>query len=229
MIHAIVSSIFKAACRPPRRLAYNPCTDTKLPEVQRAEAEPLLTDQVEALRVAMGDLGVIVTLGVGSGMRQGECLGLTLDRVNFLRRTVYVDRQLVTVAGREPFLAPPKSTAAIRTIPLPRFVVEALSRHVGENEIPDGGFLFTIGGKPIGRSAFGHLWRPAVEKAGLPKGTGFHRPRHTADRRERIGQGRSEAGRAQERDDHAGRLRASVARRRGPDEGCARLSLRGSY
>jgi integrase len=179
VVHAIVSSVFKAACRPPRRLAHNPCSDTKLPEVQRSEAQPLTADQVRTLTKAMGDLGIIVTLGVGSGMRQGECLGLTLDRVNFLKRSVYVDRQLVTVPGREPFLAPPKSNAAVRTIPLPQFVLEALAVHVATNEIAAGGFLFAIDGKPISRSLFGHLWRPAVTKAGLPKGTGFHRLRHT--------------------------------------------------
>jgi hypothetical protein len=35
-------------------------------------------------------------------MRQGECFGLALDRIDFLRRTVRVDRQLVLI---EPFRA----------------------------------------------------------------------------------------------------------------------------
>ena len=30
-------------------------------------------------------------------MRQGECFGLTVERVRFLERTVTVDRQLVTL------------------------------------------------------------------------------------------------------------------------------------
>ena len=176
VVHAMLSQVFKSACRPPRRLANNPCADTRLPEVHRAEAEPLTADQVEALTAAMGDLGAIVTLAAGTGLRQGECVGLTLDRVNFLRRTVKVDRQLVTVPGRDPYLAPPKSSASIRTIPLPQFVVEALS--VVAQDL-DEGFLFTYLGKPISRSVFGHMWRPAVAEAGLPTGTGFHRLRHT--------------------------------------------------
>ena len=43
-----------------------------------------------------------LTLAAGTGMRQGECFGLTVDRVRFLERVVTVDRQLVTVQGRAP-------------------------------------------------------------------------------------------------------------------------------
>jgi integrase len=38
----------------------------------------------------------LVILAAGSGMRQGECFGLTVDHIDFLRRTLLVDRQLVT-------------------------------------------------------------------------------------------------------------------------------------
>ena len=41
-----------------------------------------------------------------------------------------------------------------------------------------GGLVFTLSGKPITRQTFGHKWRPAVAKAGLPAGTGFHALRH---------------------------------------------------
>ena len=38
--------------------------------------------------------------------------------------------------------------------------------------------MFTLSGKPITRSVFGHKWRAAVKAAGLPAGTGFHALRH---------------------------------------------------
>jgi integrase len=38
--------------------------------------------------------------------------------------------------------------------------------------------MFTLPGKPITRSVFGHKWRAAVKAAGLPAGTGFHALRH---------------------------------------------------
>ena len=60
---------------------------TKLPTVERAKVVPLTTEQVEALRQAMpGELQALVTFTAGTGMRQGEVLGLTVDRLDMLRR-----------------------------------------------------------------------------------------------------------------------------------------------
>ena len=98
VIHGIVSTVMKAAIRD-RRIASNPCDGTKLPKVQRKQIVPLTTEQVAAVRDALPpQLQALVTLAAGTGMRQGECFGLTVDRVRFLERTVTVDRQLVTVA-----------------------------------------------------------------------------------------------------------------------------------
>jgi hypothetical protein len=54
----------------------------------------------------------LVTLAAGTGMRQGECFGLTVDRVRFLERSVTVDRQLVTLQGKAPTFGPPKTRAS---------------------------------------------------------------------------------------------------------------------
>jgi integrase len=178
VVHGIVSTVMKTAIRD-RRIASNPCEATKLPKVQRKRVVPLVTEQVEAVRAALPpELHALVTLAAGTGMRQGECFGLTVDRVRFLERVVTVDRQLVTVQGRAPELASPKTQASNRTIPLPRVVVDALAAHLAEfTEGPDS-LVFTLAGKPITRSVFGHKWRAAVKAAGLPAGTGFHALRH---------------------------------------------------
>ncbi len=71
---------------------------------------------------------VALTLGLRAGLRQNEATGLTLDRVNFLKRELVVDRQL---AARGPELfAPPKRSRSYCTVPLADAVVEALARHV---------------------------------------------------------------------------------------------------
>ena len=178
VIHGIVSTVMKAAIRD-RRIASNPCEGTKLPKVQRKQVVPLTTEQVAAVRDALPpQLQALVTLAAGTGMRQGECFGLTVDRVRFLERTAMVDRQLVTVQGQAPCLGPPKTRASNRTIPLPQVVVDALAAHLAEFPAAPDGLVFTLTGKPITRQAFGHKWRAAVETAGLPAGTGFHALRH---------------------------------------------------
>jgi len=174
--HSIVSSVLRAAVRD-RRIVANPCEGTRLPRVQRSQVVPPTTEQVTALRAAMPDeLRALATFAAGTGLRQGECLGLTVDRLDFLRRTVTVDRQLMTLPGRAPHHAPPKTAASVRTVPLPSVVLDALAEHLAAH--PRDGLVFTLAGKPVTRQAFGHMWRPVVAAAGLPPGTGFHAFRH---------------------------------------------------
>lgn len=178
MVHGIVSTIFKTAIRD-RRVASNPCDGTKLPKVQRPQIVPLTTEQVEAVRAALPvELQGLVTLAAGTGMRQGECFGLTVDRLRFLERVMTVDRRLVTVPGQPPTLALPKTRASHRTIPLPQVVADAVAAHLAAFPAGPEGLVFTLSGKPITRLTFGHKWRGAVAESGLPDGTGFHALRH---------------------------------------------------
>jgi integrase len=179
VVHGIVSGIFRAAMRD-RVIAHNPCDGTKLPKATKSRVDPLATEVVLALADAVPDrYRALVILSAGSGMRQGECFGLTVDRIHFLRRTVLVDRQLVTISRRAPFLAPPKTAASVRSIPVPTVVVDALAAHLAAFPPLEGGFVFvTDAGRPIRRTAFGDVWRPAVKAAGAPHGTGFHELRH---------------------------------------------------
>lgn len=178
VVHGIVSGVMKSAVRD-RRIAANPCEGTKLPKVQRRKVVPPTTEQVQAVAAAMPDeLRALVLVAAGTGMRQGECLGLTVDRIDFLRRTLEVDRQLLTLAGRPLAFAPPKTAASVRTIPLPQVVVDALAAHIRDHPPGADGLIFTLGNDPISRQAFGRIWRPVVASAGLPAGTGFHALRH---------------------------------------------------
>jgi len=179
VVHVIVAGIFRAAVRD-RVIAHSPCDGTKLPKAPRPRVEPLATEVVLGLADAVPDrYRALVILAAGSGMRQGECLGLTVDRIDFLRRQVLVDRQLVSVVGGPPILDPPKTAASVRTIPLPTVVVETLAAHLAAYPALGDGFVFvTESGNPILRNSFGRIWRPAVQAAPAPHGTGFHALRH---------------------------------------------------
>jgi integrase len=56
---------------------------------------------------------VAVVLGAGLGLREGEAFGLTVPRVDFLRRKVHVLFQ----AQRGQLAAERKTTASTRTVP----------------------------------------------------------------------------------------------------------------
>jgi integrase len=178
VVHRILAGIFKAAARD-RRIVASPCEGTRLPKIHRPRVEPLPVEIIRTLTEAMPDrYRALVTLAAGTGLRQGEALGLTVDRVDFLRRQLTVDRQLITMPDRAPYLAPPKTQASVRVTPLPEVVVDGLAAHLAA--WPTQEFVFTTElGTPRRRTAFsGRVWRPAVRAAGLPASVTFHSLRH---------------------------------------------------
>jgi integrase len=172
----VTGSVFKAAILD-RRVAVSPCTGVKLPESRRDRVEVMTTAQVLLLEDAMPPTWrAIVVLGAGAGLRQGEALGVTQDRVDFLRRQLRIDRQLINLTSEKPRLAPVKTASSVRTIPLPQIVVDTLSAHFATKGCPysDAGFIFP----PVTRQLFSKIWRSTVQRAGLPKEITYHSLRH---------------------------------------------------
>ncbi len=162
-------------------IARNPAHGTKRPTVDAGPIVPFTDVEVEALRKAAPEwFGVALTLGLGAGLRQSEASGLTLDRVDFLRRTLTIDRQLVTPSrSGEATFGPPKTKRSYRTVPLADTVVTALARHVelfGTGR--DGVLLHGQDGRPIRRQYFGDIWQDLRARADLPRAR-FHDTRHS--------------------------------------------------
>lgn len=182
VVYTVVASIFRAAVHD-RKLASSPCARIKLPTVKKTRIRPLTTTQVDLLVESVpAEWRALVILAAGTGMRQGEVLGLTRDRLRLLGKNpaVTVDRQLVTKPGGLTDFAPTKTEASNRVIPLPRVVVKALNDHLASYDIGDADLLFTWLGQPLTRQRFGHVWRPIAKDAGLTAetGTGMHALRH---------------------------------------------------
>jgi integrase len=179
VVHGLVSSVMKAAVKD-RRIVANPCEGTRLPKVVRTKVVPPTTEQVDAVRRGMPDrLKALVTFSAGTGMRPAEVRGLTVDRLNMLRREVDVDQQLIAIKVGVPEFGPPKTAASVRTIPLPQVVIDELAAHLAAYPPGPDGLVFTLeGGEPISRQAMGHLWRPVAASAGLPARSGPHALRH---------------------------------------------------
>lgn len=171
VVYGKLAAIFRAAVED-RVIARSPCSGRiRLPRPEGAEVVPMSPTEVAAAVAAVPErYRALVVLLAGTGLRPGEALGLTADRVNWLRRTLRVDRQLVTVAGGTPYLAPPKTPSSVRTIPVPQVVLDELARHVerfGTGAVAGGagadGLVFTDAkGDPIRRNALGHMWRRSV-------------------------------------------------------------------
>jgi integrase len=175
-----LAAIFRSAVDD-RVIAMSPCRGIRLPRTPSRRVVPLDTEQVLALAEVLPErYRALVMLAAGTGVRQGEAFGLTLPYVDMLRRLVRVEQQLVLLPGKPPFLAPPKTAASLRTVPLPAVVLEVLARHFAAFPVGEHQLLFTNDREePISRTRFSEaVWRPAIARAGLPRGTRFHDLRH---------------------------------------------------
>lgn len=161
-----------------RIIARTPCQRITLPAVERPLIKPLPTQTVLKLEKAMpARWRALVTLMAGTGMRPGEAAGLTIDRVDFLRRTLRVDRQLLLTWP--PTFGPPKTKASYRTIPLPQSVVDMLAAHLVEFPAGDDGAIFTEpDGGLLYRDHVTRAFRAAVTASAAPASTRLHDLRH---------------------------------------------------
>lgn len=161
-------------------LARNPAAGARMPRNEAERPKPVPAEVLDAVSAALPSWArVAVPLGLGAGLRQAEATGLTIDRVEFLRRTLRVDRQLVTTSSAAPELAPPKTMQSVRAIPLAEFLADAIGAHVAEHGTGEHGLVLHLpDGRPIGRNRFGRIWRAARSAAGA-ESVDFHDLRHT--------------------------------------------------
>jgi integrase len=175
----LFASLLKAAVRD-RLIPISPADQVKAPKGERRLIVPLTTGEVGRLSdMIRPDLRAAVILAAGTGMREGEVLGLTVDRVAFLRREIRIDRQLLTPTRGVPVLAPPKTAAAVRVVPMADVVSEALAGHLAQVPADPDGLVFTRAGEPWRRSRFIEEWGRARSTAALPSAR-FHDLRHHA-------------------------------------------------
>ncbi len=174
-----VATIFKAAVGD-RLIASSPCVRIGLPKRNDAEVVPLNVSEVEALVGAVPDrFRALIVFAAGMGLRQGECFGLTVDRVDFLRRTVRVDRQLLDArdgipgvrSAEEQGRVPHRAHARRR-----RLHARRPPRPVPAGAVRTGVTNSLI--NPLRRNTVGAMWHRAAAKSGLPEWATFHDLRH---------------------------------------------------
>jgi integrase len=166
-------------------IASNPAQHVNLPKRENEDFVPLTVQQVRALADAMPDrFQALVVAQAGLGLRVSELLALRTQDVNFLKREVRIDAQLVshnarTSTAASEFRQPLKNDKP-RTVPLPQVVAVALGQHIAKYPPLEDGTLFYSkrSRTPLWQSAYGPAFRRAVERAGLPEGTSSHDLRH---------------------------------------------------
>ena len=114
-----------------------------------------------------------------TGTRVGEALALTWQDVDWLRRSVRINKTFVRLgnAGQTFVQNEAKSFTSNRTIPLSTAIFELLSRLAEKSNSPNG-YIFQVDGKPIGYESLRYHVKMACEQAKVPY-LGQHVFRHT--------------------------------------------------
>ncbi len=144
-----------------RVIPSSPCRRIKLPKDDKGEVVPLTLAQVRALEVGMSDLGATVIVLAGSGLRIGELLGLDVSDVDFLRRTIRVDRQRAQSGA----LTPPKSRSSARTVPVGQTVIDVLAAYLRAGDRQSGPLFVNALGLPLTYGQWKRLWKVAAAAA----------------------------------------------------------------
>ena len=152
--------------------------------VEQTEIVPLTAGQAEALlgQTAGHPLGALYALALGTGLRQGELLGLRWPSVDLDAGTLQVVEQITRTNTHQIVQGDPKTSRSRRSLRLPGFCVEALRglrRGRGTVVELDGLVFTTREGTPYSPSNVRRHLSRACADAGVPRVT-FHQLRHSA-------------------------------------------------
>lgn len=180
-VRQVLLSIFKSAVAD-QRLARSPMqgSEFKIKGTSR-QMQPLEAAEVSRMVAEMPNRykALIYVLATG-GLRWGEATALRRKDCNMLQRRLEISRSASEVGGALVFSDTKTHTS--RRSYLPAFVCEQLASHLGRYADPDpNGLVFTSeeGGPLRGSNFRSRIWRPALERAGLPASVRLHDLRHT--------------------------------------------------
>ncbi|MFD4323566.1 tyrosine-type recombinase/integrase [Nocardioides sp. NPDC058538] len=197
VIFANVSTVFTAAVDD-KLLAENPCKakSVRRPKPDPRKVIPWRRERVIAVRDRLPEpYPLVVWLGAGLGLRQGEIFGLSPDDLDLEAGKVHVTRQIRVFSGNRLVFAPPKNRK-ICNVPLPDVVLEAINAHMTKYPpidvtLPwvnlDGEkvtiplLLYTRESGALNRNYFNtFIWRPALRQVEVPaiRANGCHALRH---------------------------------------------------
>lgn len=171
-------------------LAVNPAAKVKRPGLARQEAKHLPATDVQTVLAAAAESRhyPALVLIASTGLRKGEALGLSWERVDLEAGSLTIVATLGRIGNRL-VISEPKTARSRRTVPLSPAVVTMLRKHRAAqaeerlragNQWTDSGLVFTteLGG-PVDPRNLLRVLEVAAAQAGVDK-VGVHTLRHSA-------------------------------------------------
>jgi integrase len=174
--HGVLSGVFADAVKG-RRLVSNPAVGVdNLPRRVQRRHVYLTASDVHHLAAKCGRHRVLVLVLAFCGLRWGEAIALRVSDIDFLRRRILLSANAVQL-GSTHHVGPTKDRRS-RSVPVPQFVLEELSRRC-LGKARDDLIFPSSGGGYLPRPHSGDGWfAVALRRAALPAIT-VHDLRHT--------------------------------------------------
>lgn len=135
-MHQILNQAFNQAVKW-KRIKYNPVNDADPPAVKKEEMKIWSYDEINMfLEHCKGERHYLTfLLAIYTGLRRGEILGLKWSDVDFINKTIHVQRSLAYIPKKGYILTSTKTRKSNRIIPISDMVVKALVNHRKQQEI----------------------------------------------------------------------------------------------
>ncbi|MBD8033040.1 tyrosine-type recombinase/integrase [Solibacillus sp. A46] len=135
-MHQILNQAFNQAVKW-KRIKYNPVNDADPPAVKKEEMKIWSYDEINTfLEHCKGERHYLTfLLAIYTGLRRGEILGLKWSDVDFINKTIHVQRSLAYIPKKGYILTSTKTRKSNRIIPISDMVVKALVNHRKQQEI----------------------------------------------------------------------------------------------
>lgn len=143
------------------------------PMVEAAVQPPDVAEVRQLMAAAYHDRwAAMVELTALTGLRSGELRGLRANRIDFLRRSMLVDQQLVYEKGKGMYFDELKTGAGLRTLPLTKRTIDLIAaylrKHPPSASGPGAGLVFTMPAAGlIGESTIDYAIKSICKAAGV--------------------------------------------------------------
>lgn len=160
-------------------IAVNPVDMAVPPKPIDKEIRPYTPHELQRILAAARSTSYYlpVAVGIHTGMRRGEVLGLQWGDIDFERGVIHVQRSMEQGKGPVIRLKDPKTAKSRRSVPIPELLLSELTG-IRQGKPDDALVMVWPDGSPITPLKLSHMFAYIRGRAGLAHGT-YHTLRHS--------------------------------------------------